>query len=46
MDEVEFLLIHGLLHLLGYEHATPKESRKMKTRERELFFTLRGYPIV
>jgi probable rRNA maturation factor len=47
MDEVEFLLIHGLLHLVGYEHenATSVESRKMKTRERELFFILRGYPL-
>jgi len=47
MDEVEFLLIHGLLHLIGYEHenTTPGESRRMKTRERELFFNLRGYPI-
>ena len=48
MDEVEFLLIHGLLHLIGYEHenTTPGESRRMKTRERELFFILRGYPII
>lgn len=48
MDEVEFLLIHGLLHLLGYEHenTTPEESRKMKTRERELFFILRHYTII
>ncbi len=48
MDEVEFLLIHGLLHLTGYEHenTTPEESRRMKARERELFFFLRGYPII
>lgn len=48
MDEVEFLLIHGLLHLLGYEHkdAAPVESGKMKTRERELFFMLRRYPLI
>jgi len=48
LDEVEFLLIHGLLHLIGYEHenTTPEEARKMKIREQELFFQLRGYPII
>lgn len=28
-DEVSLLLIHGLLHLLGYDHATPKEKAEM-----------------
>ena len=45
MDEVEFLVIHGLLHLLGYEHedVAATESRQMKMREKELFSLLRHY---
>ncbi len=47
MDEVEFLLIHGLLHLLGYNHDNvgSDEAEKMKTREGELFFRLRHYDL-
>jgi len=45
MDEVEFLLIHGLLHLMGYDHENGKasETENMKQRERELFYMLRHY---
>ena len=34
-DEVQTLLIHGILHLLGYDHErSAPEARRMKTKER------------
>ena len=35
-EEVARLLIHGVLHLLGYDHAEPEEERRMRAREEEL----------
>jgi probable rRNA maturation factor len=34
--ELALLVIHGILHLLGYDHEEPAEERKMRKREREL----------
>jgi len=34
--ELALLIIHGILHLLGYDHEEPEEERKMRDREREL----------
>ncbi len=35
--EIESLLIHGLLHLLGYDHERgSREAARMKRRERQL----------
>jgi probable rRNA maturation factor len=28
-DEISVLLVHGLLHLLGWDHATPAEAEEM-----------------
>jgi probable rRNA maturation factor len=36
IDEVTFLLAHGLLHLLGYDHGNTREERKMNARTEDL----------
>lgn len=38
--EVALLLIHGLLHLLGYDHATDAEARVMESRQAALLTSL------
>ncbi|MBM4332614.1 MAG: rRNA maturation RNase YbeY [Deltaproteobacteria bacterium] len=43
-EEIIFLVIHGILHLLGYDHeGSPAERRKMETKERELFNGVGGF---
>ena len=44
MEEMMLLTIHGILHLLGYDHATPEQERQMFGLQRQLlltFFALR-----
>lgn len=42
-DEVRTLLIHGVLHLLGYDHERSlAEARRMKALERQLHLVLEG----
>ncbi|MDF2667447.1 MAG: putative metal-dependent hydrolase, partial [Microbacterium sp.] len=35
-DELILLTTHGLLHLLGFDHAEPEEEREMFGLQREL----------
>ena len=35
-DEVALLLVHGILHLMGMDHADDEEAEAMEAREREL----------
>ena len=35
-QELALLIIHGILHLLGYDHAQLEEEAKMRAREKEL----------
>ncbi len=41
-DEIAVLLIHGVLHLLGHDHAESAERDRMWARERELIAELHG----
>lgn len=38
-QELDFLLIHGILHLTGYNHenTTEKEIKRMERKEKEIF---------
>jgi probable rRNA maturation factor len=46
-DEIDHLLIHGILHLIGYNHekTTRTECRRMNNKSKELFLSLKGYDI-
>lgn len=40
--ELLILLVHGLLHLLGYDHEDETEESRMQTREKELLSLIEG----
>jgi probable rRNA maturation factor len=46
-DEILFLFIHGLLHLLGYDHENgiTEDAARMKAKEEEIFFAVRHYHV-
>ena len=46
-DELAFLMIHGLLHLLNYDHenVNTAQKREMQKKEKELFYMLTGYRV-
>jgi rRNA maturation RNase YbeY len=41
-DEVARLLIHGTLHLLGWDHQESEEARLMRAEERRLWRAIRS----
>ncbi len=45
-DEIDFLMIHGVLHLLGFDHVKSQtRARKMAEKEKELFKLLHGFEV-
>ena len=42
-ERLAFLLLHGILHLVGYDHerSGPEEAARMEEKEQELFALLR-----
>lgn len=43
-DEIALLLVHGILHLLGHDHADDAERAIMQERERALLLAHHGPP--
>jgi probable rRNA maturation factor len=43
-DEIALLLVHGVLHLLGMDHAADADRARMQARERELLVAHHGPP--
>jgi probable rRNA maturation factor len=39
-SELQLLIVHGVLHLLGHDHAKPKEKAKMWKAQREILTQL------
>ncbi|GAI10330.1 unnamed protein product, partial [marine sediment metagenome] len=42
--EITILIIHGVLHLLGYEHDKPEMEHQMRAREAEILSYIEGEP--
>lgn len=39
-DHAAHVIVHGFLHLLGYDHIDPKEAESMETRERAILASI------
>ena len=42
--EIAILIIHGVLHLLGYDHDKPELEQEMRARETEILGYVEGEP--
>ena len=44
-DEMRLLIVHGCLHLMGYDHETPDEAEEMEALEREYLAPFVDVPV-
>ena len=44
VDELTFLLVHGVLHLLGHDHMESVSAQRMEAEEKRLFSTFSSHP--
>jgi probable rRNA maturation factor len=42
-DHTAHMIVHGFLHLIGYDHETPRDAEAMETLERRIALAL-GFP--
>jgi len=40
-QDIKHMVVHGILHLLGFDHETKKEREEMERKEKELLAKLR-----
>jgi probable rRNA maturation factor len=43
-DELSLLTVHGVLHLLGYDHASPEEEADMWAQQEQILASLPPVP--
>ncbi len=43
--EIDLLLVHGILHLVGWDDHAPVDARRMHERERDILSAVRRPPI-
>lgn len=41
VTELKFLSMHGMLHLIGYDHMNEEDEEKMTAKQREIFINLK-----
>lgn len=46
IEEIRLLIVHGILHLLGYDHSSAEEEKEMWTEQEKIIEIIKQTPIV